>query len=42
MVGWFALAMENHLLHFEKTVAITEDGPRILTTEPNFRRPVNA
>ena len=27
--------------HFEKTVAITEDGPVVLTTEPDFERPVS-
>ena len=27
--------------HFEKTIAITEDGPRLLTTEPGRDRPVN-
>lgn len=27
--------------HFEKTVAITGNGPVILTTEPHFRRPVS-
>ena len=26
--------------HFEKTVAITEDGPLVLTTEEGHRRPV--
>lgn len=40
--GWLVCTCDGKpSAHFEKTVAITEDGPVILTTEPNFKRPVN-
>lgn len=39
--GWLVVTRDGKpSAHFEKTVAITEDGPRILTIEPDFRRPV--
>ena len=39
--GWLVVTQDGKpSAHFEKTVAITEDGPVILTTEPNFSRPV--
>lgn len=41
--GWLVVTRDGKpSAHFEKTIAITEDGPRVLTTEPGFRRPVNA
>lgn len=40
--GWLVSTRDGKpSAHFEKTVAITEDGPLILTTEPGHRRPVN-
>ncbi len=40
--GWLVLTRDGKpSAHFEKTVAITEDGPILLTCEPNYRRPVN-
>lgn len=40
--GWLVSTRDNKpSAHFEKTVAITENGPIILTTEPGFERPVN-
>lgn len=40
--GWLVSTRDGKpSAHFEKTIAITEDGPRILTTEPGFRRPVS-
>lgn len=40
--GWLVCTRDGKpSAHFEKTVAITEDGPLVLTTEPDFRRPVN-
>ena len=40
--GWLVCTRDGKpSAHFEKTVAITEDGPRVLTTEPDYRRPVN-
>lgn len=40
--GWLVCTRDGMpSAHFEKTVAITEDGPVILTTEPDFKRPVN-
>lgn len=40
--GWLVTTRDGKpSAHFEKTVAITEDGPVILTTEPNHKRPVN-
>jgi methionyl aminopeptidase len=39
--GWLVITRDRKpSAHFEKTVAITEEGPRILTTEPDYRRPV--
>lgn len=39
--GWLVCTRDGKpSAHFEKTVAITEDGPLILTTEPDFRRPL--
>ena len=40
--GWLVTTRDHKpSAHFEKTVAITEDGPLILTTEPGFTRPVS-
>ena len=40
--GWIVYTRDGKLsAHFEKMVAITADGPEIITTEPNYRRPVN-
>ena len=40
--GWLVVTRDGKpSAHFEKTIAITEDGPRLLTGEPNYRRPVN-
>ena len=40
--GWLVCTRDGlPSAHFEKTVAITEDGPVVLTTEPDHRRPVN-
>ncbi len=40
--GWLVCTRDGKpSAHFEKTVAITEDGPLVLTTEPDYRRPVN-
>lgn len=39
--GWLVCTADgSQSAHFEKTVAITEDGPLILTTEEGHRRPV--
>ena len=39
--GWLVTTRDGKpSAHFEKTVAITEDGPLILTTEPLHRRPL--
>lgn len=39
--GWLVCTRDRKpSAHFEKTVAITEDGPVILTTEEGHRRPV--
>ena len=39
--GWLVVTRDGEpSAHFEKTVAITEEGPLILTTEPSHRRPV--
>ncbi|WP_139652619.1 type I methionyl aminopeptidase [Raoultibacter phocaeensis] len=39
--GWLVVTRDGKpSAHFEKTVAITEDGPLILTTEEGHRRPV--
>lgn len=40
--GWLVITRDKKpSAHFEKTVAITEEGPRLLTIEPDHRRPVN-
>lgn len=40
--GWLVVTRDRKpSAHFEKTIAITEDGPRVLTCEPDFLRPVN-
>lgn len=40
--GWLVVTRDGKpSAHFEKTIAITEDGPRLLTVEPDHRRPVN-
>lgn len=40
--GWLVCTRDGKpSAHFEKTVAITEDGPVVLTTEPDHKRPVN-
>ena len=40
--GWLVTTLDGKpSAHFEKTVAITADGPLILTTEPGHIRPVN-
>ena len=39
--GWGVITRDRKpSAHFEKTVAITEEGPRLLTIEPDYRRPV--
>lgn len=39
--GWLVITRDKKpSAHFEKTVAITEEGPRILTLEPGHLRPV--
>lgn len=39
--GWLVLTRDGKpSAHFEKTVAITKDGPLLLTVEPEYRRPV--
>lgn len=39
--GWLVCTADGlDSAHFEKTVAITEDGPLILTTEQGYERPV--
>ncbi|MEG2628214.1 MAG: type I methionyl aminopeptidase, partial [Raoultibacter sp.] len=38
--GWLVCTADGlPSAHFEKTVAITQDGPLILTTEEKHRRP---
>ncbi len=40
--GWLVKTADGKpSAHFEKMVAITADGPVIITTEPDHRRPVN-
>lgn len=40
--GWLVCTKDGlPSVHFEKTVAITEDGPILITVEPDFRRPVS-
>lgn len=39
--GWTVVTRDGKpSAHFEKTVAITEDGPVILTCEPDYNRPI--
>lgn len=39
--GWLVCTRDGKpSAHFEKTVAITKEGPVVLTTEPDYRRPV--
>lgn len=39
--GWLVLTQDGSLsAHFEKTVAITEEGPELITVEPDHKRPV--
>lgn len=39
--GWLVCTRDGRpSAHFEKTVAITEDGPVVLTTEEGYRRPI--
>lgn len=39
--GWLVLTKDGKpSAHFEKTIAITEDGPILLTVEPDRKRPV--
>ena len=39
--GWGVITRDGKpSAHFEQTVAITEEGPRLLTIEPDYRRPV--
>ena len=39
--GWLVTTRDGKpSAHFEKTVAITADGPLVLTTEPDHERPV--
>lgn len=40
--GWLVSTKDGKpSAHFEKTIAITEDGPLLLTTEPGRKRPVS-
>jgi methionyl aminopeptidase len=40
--GWLVTTRDGKpAAHFEKTIAITEDGPVLLTVEPDHERPVN-
>ncbi len=40
--GWLVVTRDGKpSAHFEKTVAITDEGPRLLTVEPDHRRPVD-
>lgn len=40
--GWLVVTRDGKpSAHFEKTVAITEAGPRLLTIEPDHRRPID-
>ncbi|MGN0302029.1 MAG: type I methionyl aminopeptidase [Anaerotardibacter sp.] len=39
--GWLVVTRDGKpSAHFEKTIAITEDGPRLLTVEEEYRRPI--
>ena len=40
--GWLVVTRDGKpAAHFEKTVAITEDGPVLVSVEPDHERPVN-
>ncbi len=40
--GWLVLTRDGKpSAHFEKTIAITENGPIVLTTEDGYRRPIS-
>ena len=40
--GWLVVTQDGKpAAHFEKTVAITEDGPVLVSVEPDRKRPVN-
>lgn len=40
--GWIVYTADGlPSAHFEKMIAITEDGPVVITTEPDHKRPVN-
>lgn len=40
--GWLVLTKDGKpSAHFEKTVAITEDGPELITAEPDYLRPLS-
>ena len=40
--GWIVFTADGKpSAHFEKMVACTPDGPVVITTEPDFKRPVN-
>lgn len=40
--GWLVVTRDGRpSAHFEKTVAITADGPILLTVEEGYRRPVS-
>ena len=40
--GWLVSTRDGKpSAHFEKTVAITEEGPVVITTEPGYERPVS-
>lgn len=40
--GWLVCTHDHKpSAHFEKTIAVTEDGPVLLTVEPDHMRPVN-
>ena len=40
--GWLVVTRDGSpAAHFEKTVAITEDGPVLISVEPDHERPVN-
>lgn len=39
--GWLVSTRDGSLAaHFEKTVAITEEGPQLVSVEPDRRRPL--
>ncbi len=40
--GWTVITRDKKpSVHFEKTIAITEEGPLVLTREPEYERPVS-